>query len=142
MSALRDEIRAVLREELAAILSEQSGATVQTVRIDTSEDLNAFARDLVDQMSKPKFAVRVKTGDVRFVLERATESKVSSPAIPAQHTVKETAQAPLLNKTLITEADLADVPPGALLVPPNASITPLARDEAHRKGVRIERTDP
>ncbi len=141
MSALRDEIRAILREELAAVMAEAPGATVQTVRIETTDDLNAFARDLVDQMSKPKFAGKVKSGEVRFVLESAPVPASATPAIPAKHHTP-APQVPLLDKALITEADLSDVRPGVLRVPRRARITPLAKDEARRKGVRIERTDP
>ena len=61
MAALRDEIRAILREELAAVMAEASGVSVKTVRIETSDDLNAFARDLIGQMSNPKFAGKVKS---------------------------------------------------------------------------------
>ena len=141
MSAIRDEIRAILREELAAGMSEASGASIQTVRIETSDDLNAFARDLVDQMSKPKFAGKVKSGEVRFVLERAAVAPPVTPAIPATHSAP-APQAPVLDKPLITEADVTDAQPGVLRIPMHARITPLAKDEARRKGVRIERTDP
>lgn len=140
MSALRDEIRAILREELAAVMVEASGLSVKTVRIETSDDLNAFARDLIDQMSNPRFAGKVKSGEVRFVLERAPAHVPVTPAIPAKHHTPPH-QVPLLNKSLITEADLSDAKPGLLRVPQHARLTPLAKDEARRKGVRIERTD-
>ena len=143
MSAISDEIRAILREELSALLAEQSGTQVETVRIETSEDLNDFARHLVDQMSKPEVAGKVKSGEIRFVLERPTPM-MWSQAIPAAPTMVGAApkpKAPLLDKKLITEADLSAFGPGALRVPQYARVTPLAKDEARRKGIRIERAE-
>jgi hypothetical protein len=105
--------------------------------------LNDFARHLVDQMSKPKFAGKVKSGEIKFVLERP--APVTRPqAIPAAPTMVGVAakpKAPVLDKKLITEADLSAFGSGALLVPKHARVTPLAKDEARRKGIRIERAD-
>ncbi len=143
MSALRDEIRAILREELAAIIAEQSGKVVQRVRVETSDDLNAFARDLVDQMSKPKFAGKVKSGEISFALEQSTQPSTSivAPAIPVTTPIAAKTKTAVLDKKLITETDLAAIAPGALRIPRNARVTPLAKDKARRKGVRSERTD-
>jgi hypothetical protein len=149
MSGLRDEIRAILREELVAILAEHSGMGVQSVRIETSDDLNVFARDLVDRISDPAFGIKVKSGEVRFVLERSTAPapsttpapSITAPAIPARIQASSKPVAPVLEKKLITETDLATVAPGTLRVPQGARLTPLAKDEARRKGVRIERIE-
>ena len=143
MSAIRDEIRAILREELSTILSEHSGAQTETVRIETSDDLNAFARRLMEQASEPGFADRVQNGSLRFVLERSgpVMHQRAIPAAPALVGAAPKPKAPLLDKKLITEADLAAFGPGTLQVPTQARVTPLAKDEARRKGIRIERID-
>ncbi len=49
---------------------------------------------------------------------------------------------PELSKSLITERDLAAVPNGEtrLRITKTALLTPLANDEARRRGIRIERT--
>lgn len=146
MSALRDEIRAILREELTAVLAEYASGSVQQVRVDCSDDLNAFAKDLVERMSDPGFAEQVRTGGIRFQLERSAmptsqPQPVSAPLIPARIQTSPQAVAPVLAKKLITETDLASVAPGTLRVPHGARLTPLAKDEARRKGVRIERIE-
>lgn len=145
MSALRDEIRAILREEMAAVLAEHSSRTVQSVRIETSDDLNSFVRDLVSRISDPSFAAKIESGGVHFVLERAAASapmpSVAAPAIPARVQTSSQPATPVLDKKLITETDLANVAPGTLRVPRGACLTPLALDEARRKGVRIERIE-
>ena len=143
MSAIRDEIRAILREELSALLSEHSGPQVEAVKIETSEELNAFARHLVRQMSAPDFADKVQSGQVRFALEKSVPVTLAR-AIPATPTLVGAVpkiKPPMLDKRLITEADLAAFGPGPLLVPPQARVTPLAKDEARRKGIRIERVE-
>lgn len=143
MSAIRDEIRAILREELSALLAEHSGPQVESVRIESSEDLNAFAHKLVAEMSTPGFADRVQSGAVRFALERSapvTQTR-AIPATPALVGAAPKPAVPRLDSKLVTEADLAAFGPGPLLVPRTACVTPLARDEARRKGIRIERIE-
>ena len=144
MTALRDEIRAILREELAAVLAVQSGMTVQTVRVDTSDDLNAFARNLAEQLTQPGFAEQLANGTVRFALDRPAAPAPTPAAVPMR-VVPQPAQAsraaPMLDKKLITESDLAPFGPGPLRIPKQARLTPLANDEARRKGVRIERIE-
>ncbi|WP_424934354.1 hypothetical protein [Amaricoccus macauensis] len=144
MSAIRDEIRAILREELSALLAEHSGPRVETVRIETSDDLNAFARRIAEQMSVPGFASKLQSGEVRFALERSAPAAQprAIPAAPKLVGAAPKPKAPMLDKKLITEADLAAFGPGPLRVPPQARVTPLAKDEARRKGIRIERIEP
>lgn len=146
MSALRDEIRAILREELSAVLAEHACGSVQQVRVDCSDDLNAFAKDLVERMSEPGFAEQVRIGGIRFQLEHSVmpisqPQPVSAPLIPARITTSPQSAVPVMDKKLITETDLVNVVPGILRVPHDARLTPLAKDEARRKGVRIERTE-
>lgn len=139
MSALRDEIRAILREEIAALRIEgaASGAHVERVRIDSSADLTKFARDLIRRGADPAFSEKVLHGDLLFELSQTRHDAgpiVTSPprADPAR-----------LDKALITERDIAGLDGSArsLRLSAQSRLTPLARDEARRRGIRIERTE-
>lgn len=142
MPGLRDEIRAILREELAALKTEVALATADTaparehVRIASSADLTRFAQDLIARAADPDFAARVQRGALRFELaghQPAGGPIVSGPVKPA---------ADVLDKPLITERDIAAVN-GArrLQIGKRSRLTPLARDEARRRGIRIERSE-
>ncbi|RMF34158.1 MAG: hypothetical protein D6754_15490, partial [Alphaproteobacteria bacterium] len=50
---------------------------------------------------------------------------------------------PRLDKPLVTERDVAALAQAArrLVLGPRSRLTPLARDELRRRGIRIERTD-
>ncbi|MCV2866347.1 hypothetical protein [Defluviimonas sp. WL0075] len=143
MSALRDEIRAILREEIAALRADAAPAAPQTerIRIGSSAELNRFAQDLLRRAASPEFAARVMAGDHRFDLEEGarvgaayTAPIVTGPARTPPGTI---------DKALITERDIAALGNGvrSLRLGPQNRLTPLARDEARRRGIRIERAD-
>lgn len=136
MSDLRDEIRAILREEFAAL---KAGATLETrerVRISSSADLTRFAQELIARAADPAFAARVTGGELNFELAEhrpAGGPIVTGPAKPAPN---------VLDKSLITERDIATLDGARLLrIGRLSRLTPLARDEARRKGMRIERSE-
>lgn len=145
MSALRDEIRAILREEIAALRSEAQTAPPrpesEQVRIASSADLTLFARDLMRRASEPGFAERVAHGTLVF--ELSTPMPAAPPASAARPIVTGPARkAPdWLDKGLITERDISalDASARSLRIAPASRLTPLARDEARRRGIRIER---
>lgn len=139
MPGLRDEIRAILREELAALRHETMQAT-ETVRIASSADLNRFARDILARAASPDFAAQVEQGRLRFELAGGVPAAapaprpiVASPPAPAGVT---------LDRKLVTERDIAGLAAGVLRIGKETRLTPLARDEARRRGIRIERTEP
>jgi hypothetical protein len=137
MSALRDEIRAILREEIAALKGEVSGPVTETVRINSSSDLNRFAQDILARAASPDFVTSVTEGRLEFLLAgtvavQTPRTIVASPVpMGGMH----------IDKPLITEADIAnlDASTRSVQVPPGSRLTPLANDEARRKGIRIER---
>lgn len=135
MSALRDQIRAILREELMALRTE-SDPVIETVRISSSGDLNRFVADLLSRADEPGFQDRVRSGQIRFELAAApsyaARAIVGSPPKP---------EGPLLDKKLVTETDIAALAPGTLRLAKHSRLTPLAQDEARRKGIRIERIE-
>lgn len=143
MSALRDEIRAILREEIAALRAGAAtavpdGPQSERVRIATGADLTRFARELLERAQAPGFAARVARGDLVF--ELATAPATQGPPIV---TGPPKAAPGRLDKALITERDIAGVSATArcLRIGPHSRLTPLARDEARRRGIRIERVE-
>ena len=139
MSALRDEIRAILREEISALRSESPAAapSVERVRVSSSADLTRFAQDLIRRAGDTEFCARVARGELVFELSAATAAGGPIVSGPPQR------QSDTLDKTLITERDIATISPSArsLRIAPHSRLTPLARDEARRRGIRIERTE-
>jgi hypothetical protein len=139
MSALRDEIRAILREEIAALRGNAASPApqVERVRIGSTAELNRFAQELVQRAASPDFAARVARGEVTFELSEAAvigAPIVTGPASTPPGTI---------DKTLVTERDIAGLGEGvrSLRLGPRSRLTPLARDEARRKGIRIERAE-
>jgi hypothetical protein len=145
MQALRDEIRAILREELAALREPAAAApAVEPVRIVTDSDLNRFALSVLERASDPQFAHRLRSGALRFLLAAAAPSPLRAVAAPVdgnRGAPGAGASEPALHKSLITERDIAALPHGQrhLRIGPGTRLTPLARDEARRLGIRIER---
>ena len=138
MPSLRDEIRAILREEFAALRSEMESEAPKRehVRITSSVELTRFARDLVTRAADPAFAARVSSGELEF--ELAEQKPIGGPIVSGP--VR--AAADVLDKALITERDITMID-GArqLRISKRSRLTPLARDEARRRGIRIERSE-
>lgn len=141
MSALRDEIRAILREEIAALRAEAAPASVrqvERVRITSNAELNRFTQELLQRANEPGFVARVGRGDLVF--ELASEAAPIGAAVVTGPPRREPER---LEKALITERDISDLGSSVrnLRIAPHSKLTPLARDEARRRGIRIERTD-
>ena len=68
MSAIREEIRAILREELAALAEPTPHITTETVQISCSADLMRFAQDILTRAACPNFVANMATGRIRFTL--------------------------------------------------------------------------
>ncbi|MEM9522702.1 MAG: hypothetical protein AAF982_01705 [Pseudomonadota bacterium] len=138
MPTLREEIRAILREELAALRLEPRQRVEETVRIASSEDLTRFAQDLVSRAVDPDFAAQLRNGQLRFVLadpaRMLTGPTVANPDGPAM---------PMLDKKLVTERDIAELGRATrtIRLSKHSRLTPLARDEARRIGLRVERNE-
>lgn len=148
MSSLRDEIRAILREEIAALKAEMNDArTPERVQLRGNADLDRFAQDLVTRaQNDPDFAAAVTSGAQRFELlddphipiapvNTHAPRIVTGPSAPARTKATE------LSKKLVTERDIEALEASAkvLRVKKHCRLTPLANDEAQRRGIRIER---
>jgi hypothetical protein len=144
MQGLRDEIRAILREELLSLRGERSAIRPETerVRIGSGADLARFAQDLVARAQDADFAARVARGDLVFDL---AEGPATPSTVAAARMVTRSGRRPSdrLDKALITERDLAALGPStcSLRIGASSRLTPLARDEARRRGIRIERDE-
>ena len=68
MSAIREQIRAILREELAALAEPMPQITTETVQISSSVDLMRFAQDILTRAACPTFVANMATGRIRFTL--------------------------------------------------------------------------
>lgn len=139
MSELRDEIRAILREEIVALSGgpQSVASTSEAVQIKSNADLMRFAQDLLARAQDPAFAARVAQGRHRFELEQ--HRPIGAPIVSAPAKSKPNT----LTKTLVTERDIGALGAGiqVLSIGKTSRLTPLARDEARRRGIRIERSE-
>ncbi|WP_413875652.1 hypothetical protein [Albidovulum sp.] len=158
MSELRSLIRQILAEEIAALRSENlGGPQVERVRAGSEAELTEFALSVLARAQDAGFAAALSEGRIRFAPEapaaappRAAYVPPASPPLPqpaaaAQPMTLVTtlpARVPELLKGLITERDIAGIAEGEtrLRISKTARLTPLAGDEARRRGLRIERT--
>lgn len=153
------DIRALIKEILAEELSSMRGelacnVAVERVSVSTSTDLNRFALSVLDRANDPGFVSALRNGRLHFdpvrnigapeCLDRVPLAVERTPPVRQPETLVTTVPPKVaeLRKSLITERDLAAV--GSvetrLRVTKAARLTPLAKDEARRRGIRIERT--
>ncbi len=170
MSDIRSLIREVLAEEIAAIRHELLGAAgvrEERVRVDDARTLTDFALSVLRRASDPGFVSALQDGRLTFVPAGAptfaaagpvtpmaayapvSASGPASPAVaqpvPQPATVLVTTvpvAAPEVAKSLITERDIAALgsDTARLRIGRHSKLTPLAADEARRRGIRIERS--
>jgi hypothetical protein len=155
MEDLRALIKEILAEELSSMRAEFAcDAAVERVSVSTSADLNRFALSVLDRANDPGFVSALRNGRLSFEPLRnvGTHERVDRIPLAVERTsvVRQpetlvTTVPPKvaeLRKGLITERDLAAVGSGEtrLRVTKTARLTPLANDEARRRGIRIERT--
>jgi hypothetical protein len=125
--ALRALVRDVIREALAE--TRRTGApAAEPVRIASDADLDAFVRRIAGLLREPETAARIEAGAIRFTL--AAGPAAAAPATPAA-----TAQSGLVNERAIDQ--LAEGT--TLRLDRGAVVTPLARDRARQRRIRIER---
>lgn len=156
MSDLRALIREILAEEVAVLgLGTGAGAArVERVRVATGAELTDFALALLRRAGEPDFAAALRDGRIRFEPEDAAPAPAPSPrpvraatsaaarAEPVRIVATMPAPVPEIAGRLVTERDIAAIAAGEtrLRIGKAARLTPLARDEARRRGIRIERT--
>jgi hypothetical protein len=113
-----------------------AGGTVETVRIDSDEDLQTFVRALAERLANPRDRLAIKAGRLRFALQRpaAPGSSAGTSGADAREVVR-------IERGAVTERHVRDAAShGARLVlARRAVLTPLARDSARSLGVQIEK---
>lgn len=155
MGDIRALIKEVLAEELASLRAELAhDAAIEVVKVDTSADLSRFALSVLGRADDPGFVSALRNGRLHFEpvrdagtlepLERLPPVVMRTPVTKQPATLVATIPPRVseLSKGLITERDLAAVADGErrLRIKKTARLTPLAKDEARRRGIRIERT--
>ena len=151
MTDLRALVRELLSEEIAAIRAELlGGVKVERVRVASGADLTDFAQSVARRAQDPAFAAALQDGRIRFepdgighVAPAPTVApRPQAAAQPVALVTTVPASVPELRKALVTERDIAGIAEGEtrLRITKSARLTPLAGDEARRRGIRIERT--
>ncbi len=159
MSELRAIIRELLTEELEVLRAELLGRPqAERVSVGTESELTGFAMMIARRArDEPEFMTALEAGRIRFApaavpsvgvphsIASAQTVAVTAPAnapLPTPLVAPSPPPVPELRKRLITERDIAAVEHGEkrLRIIKNARMTPLAADEARRRGIRIERT--
>jgi hypothetical protein len=109
-------------------------ARVETVAVDTDEDLARFVRQLMSRLENPRDRLAIRTGRLQFRLRR-------SPAPAAAGAAGRSGPVTRVEKGAVTERVIrAAAAAGARLVlGPGAVLTPLAREQAKALDVEIER---
>jgi hypothetical protein len=110
--------------------SPGSSTHVETVTIDTDEDLERFVRALVRRSENPRDRLAIRAGRLRFALRRAH--------VPAGGAAGPSTR---VEKGAVTERTVSGAAATGtrLVLGPSAVLTPLARDQARALGVEIER---
>lgn len=152
MTDLRALVRELLSEEIAAIRAELlGGLQVERVRVNSGADLTDFAQSVARRAQDPAFAAALRDGRLRFELDgpgysapapAPAAARIPVAAQPMALVTTVPAAVPELRKGLITERDIGGIAEGEtrLRLMKSARLTPLAGDEARRRGIRIERT--
>jgi hypothetical protein len=109
-------------------------ARVESVAIDTDEDLERFVRELMSRIENPRERLAIRTGRLRFALRRSPAAPVAGGAGPRGPVTQ-------VEKGAVTERVIraAAAAGTRLVLAPGAVLTPLARDQAKALGVEIER---
>ncbi|MGC9368177.1 MAG: hypothetical protein ACP5DX_01430 [Paracoccaceae bacterium] len=149
MSDLRNIIREVLAEEIARLRPELSAGaprvTEEMVTIRSSADLNAFAMRLLERAQDGRLKADMAAGRHRFVLSH--DGGAPGHATPPVHAHQPAAPAPAAPahaeflRGMVTERDIAALAEGTRVIRAGKSVclTPLARDEITRRGIKLER---
>ena len=108
-------------------LTADEKTRVDTVRMTTDNDLDAFVRQLLRLFENPKTRADLRNGRLSFRLARAS---TSSPATSRR-----------IDSGAVTERHIVDVAAcgGGLILGRRAVLTPLAREKARALGVSIQK---
>ena len=138
---IRKIIRELLVEEIASINKESVSLDQKTTRevivsIRTDEDLMNFVKKILNIVKETDGFSNIENGDIIFHLDVPSSSNLNSRSCTSHPTSNK------IEDGLITEYDIAKLDENitVLQVLKNAKLTPLAKDELRKKGIKMERT--
>ena len=138
---IRKIIRELLVEEIASINKESVSLDQKTTRevivsIRTDEDLMKFVKKILNIVKETDGFSNIENGDIIFHLEVPSSANLNSRSCTSHPTSNK------IEVGLITEYDIAKLDGNitVLQVLKNAKLTPLAKDELRKKGIKMERT--
>ena len=141
MAELKEEIRNFLREELSLMKDEfkLSQTAVEQVVIRSNDDLMAFVHNILGRAADASFVRQIKDRTLRFELSKQLSMGTDSFTDRNLDNKKYVS----IDKILITERDIGklDSAEKAINIWKSSRLTPLARDEIRRRGIKIERID-
>ena len=138
---IRKIIRELLVEEIASINKESVSLDQKTTRevivsIRTDEDLMNFVKKILNIVKETDGFSNIENGDIIFHLDVPSSANLNSRSCTSNPTSNK------IEDGLITEYDIAKLDENitVLQVLKNAKLTPLAKDELRKKGIKMERT--
>tara|TARA_B100000378_G_C18051178_1_gene413258 strand:- start:1776 stop:2222 length:447 start_codon:yes stop_codon:yes gene_type:complete len=138
---IRKIIRELLVEEIASINKESVSLDQKTTRevivsIRTDEDLMNFVKKILNIVKETDGFSNIENGDIIFHLDVPSSANLNSRSCTSHPTSNK------IEDGLITEYDIAKLDENitVLQVLKNAKLTPLAKDELRKKGIKMERT--
>lgn len=141
MAELKEEIRNLLREELSLMKDEfkLSQTAVEQVVIRSNDDLMAFVHNILGRAADASFVRQIKDRTLRFELSKQLSMGTDSFTDRNLDNKKYVS----IDKILITERDIGklDSAEKSINIWKSSRLTPLARDEIRRRGIKIERID-
>lgn len=145
MSDLRAVIREVLAEELSRLhLGDNASPDLkeETVRIRNDSELQAFVQRLLSLMQDGRARTEIESGRYVFRLGSSAAQPVAAhqPLAPSPSAAPAAVR---FDKGLITEREISRLPEGqrTIAITKAVRLTPLAREELRRRGIRIERAN-
>ena len=141
MAELKEEIRNLLREELSLMKDEFKlrQTAVEQVVIRSNDDLMAFVHNILGRAADASFVRQIKDRTLRFELSKQLSMGTDLFTDRNLDNKKYVS----IDKILITERDIGklDSAEKAINIWKSSRLTPLARDEIRRRGIKIERID-
>ncbi len=138
---IRKIIRELLVEEIASINKESVSLDQKTtseviVSIRTDEDLMKFVKKILNIVKETDGISNIENGDIIFHLDVPSSANLNSRSCTSHPTSNK------IEDGLITEYDIAKLDENITVfqVLKNAKLTPLAKDELRKKGIKMERT--
>lgn len=144
IDSIESEIRSLVRELIRDVVPESrlksQPLDLRRVRLDNDEDLAEFVNDILAIAAVPSDLAALQAGQIRFTLANSqpvpeTDSRSDSGNTTQPVTAIRVEKGAVTEKAVIKAAESGSF----LKVGPNAVLTPLAREAARKRKVRIER---